>query len=197
MLEMVGKLATISIEHHHTTRQLAHLVEHDALTGLPNRILLEDRLQHALASARRKGTLLALCAIDLDHFKSINDNLGHQAGDSLLQQFSHRIQSLLRQTDTLARIGGDEFLLLLPDLATPDGAAKVARTILDALADPFTIEGNELVVTGSIGIAVAPRDGTDIPALHRSADAAMYVAKRRGRNGFATLPEHPPATDAA
>lgn len=185
MLEMVGKLATIGIERHQTTRQLAHLVRHDPLTGLPNRILFEDRLEQALTIARRKGTLLAVFALDLDRFKTINDTLGHPAGDALLQQFSHRVRAMLRQTDTLARVGGDEFLLLLPELHSPDGAAKVANTIIMALAEPFTIEGREMLVTGSIGIALAPRDGLDSASLHRSADAAMYVAKRRGRNAFA------------
>ena len=185
MLRMVGKLATISIEHHQTTRQMAHMVRHDPLTGLPNRLLFEDRLEQALLTARRKGSLLAVFALDLDRFKLINDNLGHQAGDALLQQFSQRVRSLLRQADTLARAGGDEFLLLLTELHSPDGATKVAQTILKALAEPFMIEGKEVLATGSIGIAISPRDGTDSLALQRRADAAMYIAKRRGRNGFA------------
>ena len=185
MLEMASKLATISIEHHQTTRQLAHLVRHDPLTGMPNRILFEDRLQQALASAGRNGKMAALFVLDVDRFKSINDTHGHQAGDALLQQFAHRVRSLLRTSDTLARVGGDEFLLLLPELASSGGAEKVAATIVEALVEPFVIGGQELVMTSSIGIAIYPQDGMDSAALQASADAAMYTAKRNGKNQFA------------
>jgi diguanylate cyclase (GGDEF)-like protein len=185
MLEMAGKLATISIEHHQTTRQLAHLVRHDPLTGLPNRILFADRLEQALAASRRSGKNVALLVLDLDRFKSINDTLGHQAGDALLQLFAHRVRSLVRDTDTLARVGGDEFLLLLPDLESPDGAQRVAATIVAALAEPFSVTGQLLRVTSSIGIALCPRDGKESAALQAVADAAMYRAKGLGRNQFA------------
>ena len=185
MLAAAARLAAVAIEHHDTTRQLAHFVRHDPLTGVANRILFQDRVQQALAMARRHGNLVGLLLLDLDHFKSINDTLGHQAGDSLLQQVAQRLRSRLRETDTLARVGGDEFVLILPQIKAPDDAANVARKLLDAIANPFTIAGREVKVTGSIGVAVFPRDGDDAVALQARADAAMYVAKERGRNGVA------------
>jgi diguanylate cyclase (GGDEF)-like protein/PAS domain S-box-containing protein len=185
MLQMAGKLATISIEHHQTTRQLAHLVRHDPLTGLPNRILFADRLEQSLAAARRSGKNVALLVLDLDRFKSINDTFGHQAGDALLQLFAHRVRSLVRDTDTLARVGGDEFLLLLPELEFPEGAQHVAAAIVAALAEPFSVAGQHLRVTSSVGIALCPRDGKESAVLQAVADAAMYRAKGQGRNQFA------------
>lgn len=184
VLMMVSKLATISIEHHNAAQQLSHLVRHDPLTRLPNRILCEDRLQQALASARRSGKSVSIMAIDIDSFKSINDTLGHQAGDHLLQQFAQRLRRILRQTDTLARIGGDEFLVIAPELGSGDDAALIARKLLDALIDPINVGDRAVVATISIGIAVYPRDGESAAALQKKADEALYRVKEQGRNGF-------------
>ena len=182
LLETALRLATIAIEHHQTTRRLAHLVHHDPLTGLPNRILFENRLHHALTSARRTQRPVGLLAIDLNRFKQVNDTLGHQAGDSLLQQFALRLRSKLRESDTLARVGGDEFVLLLPNISGHAEAEMVVKRITDALAAaPFEVAGQALYASGSIGIAISPTDGDDPLLLQRAADAAMYRVKEQGR----------------
>jgi diguanylate cyclase (GGDEF)-like protein/PAS domain S-box-containing protein len=164
--------------------QLAHLAHHDPLTGLPNRLLFADRLGHALSRAQRDGSQLALLFIDLDRFKHINDSLGHLAGDGLLQEVARRFTAAVRREDTVARMGGDEFTLLLEDLRRPEDAAVLARKLLDALADPYTIAGRDLFVTASVGISLFPRDGATADELVRNADAAMYQAKDEGRNGY-------------
>ena len=184
-LDAAGKLAVVAIEHFQITRQLSHLARHDALTGLPNRIVFEDRLQQAIAIARRDRHMVGLLVIDLDHFKAVNDSLGHQAGDALLQQFARRVQCTLRRSDTLARLGGDEFVLVLPKMSVPDDATEVARKLVELLNRPFEIAGYQLNVTGSIGVSVYPADGEDPSALQQAADAAMYYVKRQTRNGFA------------
>jgi diguanylate cyclase (GGDEF)-like protein/PAS domain S-box-containing protein len=182
--DMASKLATICIEHHNTTRQLAHLVRHDSLTSLPNRIMFEDRLQQGMSMARRSGKAMALMLIDIDHFKSINDTLGHDAGDHLLQQFAHRLRSRLRDTDTMARIGGDEFAVVLPELGNIDDTQLIAKKLLDCLVEPFGLTERKMLVTASIGIAVFPRDSEDGVTLQKKADMALYRAKEHGRNGF-------------
>ena len=164
--------------------QLAHLAHHDPLTSLPNRLLFADRLGHALSRAQRDGTQLAVLFIDLDRFKHINDSLGHLAGDGLLQEVARRLTAAVRREDTVARMGGDEFTLLLEDLRRPEDAAVLARKLLDALADPYPVAGKELFVTASVGISLYPRDGASADALVRNADAAMYQAKDDGRNGY-------------
>jgi diguanylate cyclase (GGDEF)-like protein len=182
VLETAARLATIGVEHHLTTRQLAHLVRHDPLTGLPNRILFEDRLHHSLATARRSGRPLALLALDLNRFKQVNDTLGHHAGDALLQQFAQRVKASLRESDTLARVGGDEFMLILPEIYGRDEAESTAQRVRQSLAAaPFPIAGRSLEVTSSIGIAIYPDDGQDALMLQRAADAAMYHVKEQGR----------------
>ncbi|HZL38489.1 MAG TPA: sensor domain-containing diguanylate cyclase [Tepidisphaeraceae bacterium] len=182
LLETAAGLATLAVEHHQTTRQLAHLVRHDALTGLPNRILFEDRLQQALASARRSGKPIGLLALDLNRFKQVNDTLGHQAGDALLQQFAQRLRICLRDTDTLARVGGDEFMLILSEVNGMDDAILVVSRLRDALAGrPFDVGGRALIATASIGIALWPHDGEDAATLQRAADADMYRAKEESR----------------
>lgn len=163
-----------------TIRFLAY---HDALTGLPNRTLFQDRLEQALAQARRHGRLRAVVCLDLDRFKQINDSFGHAVGDLLLKQVAQRIQSRLRQSDTVARMGGDEFSLLLPDSAEPHHAWRVVQTLLDAFNKaPFACDGRDLFVTASIGISFYPEDALDAATLQRNADSAMYAAKRLGRN---------------
>ncbi|OGB35038.1 MAG: diguanylate cyclase [Burkholderiales bacterium RIFCSPLOWO2_12_FULL_61_40] len=161
-------------------QQLAHF---DALTGLPNRVLLQDRCQHALSMARRQQQSVALMFLDLDHFKNINDSLGHRVGDQVLVELAGRLTSAVRDQDTVSRLGGDEFILLLPD-TDAYGASQVADKILQAALLPFQLEQHELTVTPSIGIALYPRDGADLDTLSKCADAAMYRAKEDGRNSY-------------
>ena len=177
LLDHATRLATVAIEHRELAQQLTHRAFHDPLTGLPNRVLFEERLEHAMARARRNRTFVALLAVDLDRFKSINDSLGHEAGDELLQQFSQRMQGGLRETDTVARVGGDEFMVVLPDLADASGAEVVARKLVDMMQAAFHVAGRELRVTASIGVCVYPRDAQDLLTLQRGSDAALYRAK--------------------
>lgn len=165
-------------------QQIRYLANHDALTGLPNRRLLQDRLEQAMELARRNGHLVAIQFIDLDHFKPINDRLGHRVGDLLLQAIALRLRGLLRAIDTVARVGGDEFVVVLPEMQSPAAVSDTAQKVLDALAQPYGIEGHALTVTPSIGISVYPRDGSDAETLLRRADAAMYHAKQGGRASF-------------
>lgn len=160
------------------------LAHHDALTGLPNRSLVRERLIHALAAARRESKSVALLFIDLDRFKTVNDTLGHPAGDELLSEAGRRMSGVLRESDTLARIGGDEFVLLLEAPADADDATRVARKLLKVMGSPVQIAGQALVVTASIGISLYPNDGEDADTLIRHADRAMYEAKQQGRNSF-------------
>ena len=187
-LQQAAKLGTVAIEHFQITRQLAHLARHDLLTGLPNRLLLEDRLQQAIALGRRNGNLVALLALDLDFFKTINDTRGHQAGDELLQQFARRVRGTIRESDTVARLGGDEFLIILPELHAKDEAALVAKKLIAVLSQPYLLESGTVQVSASIGIAVYPTDAQESMALQKAADAALYEVKGRGRNGFQLAP---------
>ena len=164
--------------------RILHLAHHDPLTNLPNRALLNDRLSQSLLQARRDGRGAAVLLLDLDRFKTINDTLGHERGDSLLLEICARCRRVLRDTDTLARLSGDEFVIVLPDAATADLAADTARRILDAIALPCRLGEHELSITASIGIALFPRDGGDESTLLRNADAAMHRAKEAGRNAF-------------
>ncbi|MGH8671057.1 MAG: putative bifunctional diguanylate cyclase/phosphodiesterase [Burkholderiales bacterium] len=157
---------------------------HDVLTGLPNRTLFKDRLSIAMAQASRARNHLALMFLDLDRFKTVNDTLGHVAGDELLRCVASRLQGCLRKGDTLARIGGDEFTLLLPQVANREDAARIAEKILYAVGRPYLIDGNELFVTASIGIAVFPDDGATPDAIVKYADIAMYSVKTGGKNGY-------------
>jgi diguanylate cyclase (GGDEF)-like protein len=154
---------------------------HDSLTALPNRTLLHERLSHALAKAQRHGRQLAVLFIDLDRFKNVNDTLGHDAGDRLLQVTAQRLYDCLRETDTMARQGGDEFVVLMDELTDHEPITRVSQRILDAVAQPLVIDGQELHITASIGISVYPEDGR---TLLRNADIAMYRAKEKGRNNF-------------
>ena len=160
------------------------LAHHDLLTGLPNRALLLDRLDFILASARRRGGKAALLFIDLDNFKTVNDSLGHAAGDTLLKLIGERIPGVLRGVDVVSRHGGDEFLVVLPDLDSEDGPIPVAEKLLTTISEPVELEGQSISVSPSIGIAVFPRDGSSSDVLIRNADAAMYLAKERGRSNY-------------
>ncbi len=164
--------------------RIHHLSHHDALTSLPNRLLLQGRLNRAILQARNRDRHVAVLLLDLDRFKTINETLGHEAGDALLVQVTQRCLGAVRDTDTVARQGGDEFVILLPELAHAQDAAQVARKILSALTQPFQLGPHALTVTGSIGIALYPGDGQNDSALLRNADTAMYRAKGEGRNCF-------------
>ena len=157
---------------------------HDPLTGLPNRAMFHDRLEVALAHARRSGTRVGIMFLDLDRFKSINDSLGHAVGNQLLQRVANRLQLCVRAEDTVARMGGDEFMVLLPSVESSPDCVAVAEKLLRALAEPFLVNSRELVTSTSIGIAMFPDNGQDADALTRNADIAMYRAKANGRNAF-------------
>lgn len=161
-----------------------HLAYHDALTGLPNRILLEDRISQGIQQARQNGQQLAVIFIDLDRFKNINDSLGHAVGDELLVQAAQRALNVLRPTDTLSRQGGDEFVAVLPELDDAQEANHLCSKLLASLCQPYRLAGHELTVSGSAGIALFPEDGDSVSELLRKADAAMYRAKDEGRNTF-------------
>jgi diguanylate cyclase (GGDEF)-like protein len=165
-------------------QQLAHLAHHDALTGLPNRNLLRDRLPQLLARAQRNRSNVGVMLIDLDRFKVINDTLGHTVGDRLLVEVAKRLLECTRGGDTVARLGGDEFAVLLPDMPDAQRASTVARKILERLGTPMQLDGHEVYVNASIGITVFPDDSEDQDALIRNADVAMYSAKEGGRANY-------------
>jgi diguanylate cyclase (GGDEF)-like protein/PAS domain S-box-containing protein len=165
-------------------KQIKTLAYHDALTELPNRLLFNDRLSLALAQAHRYKQKLAVLFLDLDHFKVINDSLGHGVGDRVLKETAARLQSCVREVDTVARVGGDEFILLLVGLHRPVEAARVAEKILHALRQPVNLEGQDLFANASMGIAVYPDDGPDVDTLVKNADVAMYRAKEHGRDRY-------------
>lgn len=178
----VGTLVDIS-EQKAAERKIRELAEFDPLTGLPNRRLLRDRFTQMVAVAERENADLALIFLDLDHFKRINDSLGHSVGDDLLCAVAERLTTAIRKVDTLARLGGDEFIFALPGIQSA-AAAEVARRLLEVCATPFSVAGHDLTVTPSLGISLYPRDGKDLEALLRNADTAMYKAKELGRNAF-------------
>jgi diguanylate cyclase (GGDEF)-like protein/PAS domain S-box-containing protein len=182
-LRVVGVAMNIT-ERKLAEQRIAHMAHHDALTGLPNRVLLRDRIQQAIAQAHRNGTQLAVLFVDLDHFKTINDSLGHQLGDRLLQSVASRILVCVREGDTVSRVGGDEFVIVIPGLASSGDASAVAGKILDVLASAFHLHGNDLHVAASIGISLYPADGSDAETLMRHADTAMYHAKDSGRANY-------------
>ncbi|MEG4279097.1 EAL domain-containing protein [Microcoleus sp. MON1_C1] len=163
---------------------IRHQASHDPLTGLPNRLLFNERLSLALASAHQNGEMLAVIFLDLDRFKNVNDTLGHPVGDLLLQSVSRRLTDCLRVGDSMARWGGDEFTVLLYNINSPEEATKICQLIIQSLSSPFDFEGLELYIKASLGIALAPYDGEDAETLLKNADAAMYKAKQKGRNNY-------------
>lgn len=175
-------ISTDITERKEVEEHMRHMAQYDGLTHLPNRALFNDRLQQALAAAQRNQGRLALMFIDLDKFKPVNDNYGHAVGDLLLKDVALRMQDCLRESDTAARIGGDEFVILLPSIETEQDAGKVGAKILDALNRPFDLAGHRLSISSSIGVAIFPDHGTSEKLLVKSADIAMYHAKKNGRN---------------
>ena len=182
-------IGTMGIAHDITDRkqaevQIRYMALHDALTGLPNRALLQDRLGQAIALARRHRAKIAVLMLDLDHFKNVNDSLGHSVGDRLLEAVSKRLKACLRASDIVARLGGDEFVIGLPEASNDANIEQVAQKVLTSLSEPFRIEGHELAISASIGISQYPADGEASEALLQGADAAMYEAKKSGRGTY-------------
>lgn len=161
--------------------KIQQMAFHDSLTGLPNRKLFSDRLGIVLAQARRNKKKVGIVMLDLDNFKDVNDTLGHDVGDTLLKAVAERLSVILRKSDTVARFGGDEFVLIFPDMEVIEEAIQVVQKIIDRFNKPFLIDTHQLVVTTSIGIAVYPNDGMDEEILMKNADIAMYQAKQAGR----------------
>ena len=174
-----------NIEHRkQAERRIRHLAYHDALTDLPNRTLLEDRLATALSQAHRKSRMLALLYLDLDRFKRVNDTIGHALGDRVLQSVAERLSAIVREADTVARVGGDEFTILLPEVSRVQDAVDVANRVLEGLKEPLTIEGRDLHTTISMGVAIYPRDAEEAETLLRNAAVAMYRTKERGGDNY-------------
>jgi len=178
--EIQGQIAALQAKE----AALDHLASHDSLTGLPNRRVFMDRLELALARARRGGEPIALLFVDLDRFKEVNDHAGHAAGDALLRTVAQRMRGAVREADTVARMGGDEFLVLLDGAADSIAAGQVAQKLLDGLAQPVPYGGESLTIEASIGVSLCPRDGTTAGEIIAAADRAMYRAKAEGRNRY-------------
>jgi len=181
LTEMTANVS-YALEYIEKEDKLNHLAYHDALTGLPSRALFNDRLVQSLANSHRYGHKLGVLFIDLDNFKNINDSLGHHVGDILLKQVAAGFVTCMREGDTVARLGGDEFVVILDSIASEDEAWMVSQKILMLMTKPINLEGHELIVTCSIGIALYPKDGSDVKSLLQSADSALYLAKSEGRN---------------
>lgn len=182
LLTMASQMAALAIDQHRLRERLAYQAQHDALTGLPNRYLFDDRLRQALAQADRSQTMVGLLLIDLDGFKKINDSLGHPVGDALLQEVARRLSSAVRQSDTMARMGGDEFAVVLTELHRPKDAVRVAHKLMATLNQPFLIGNRTLFVNASIGVSLFPQDGSDATTLIQHADTALYRAKAGGKH---------------
>lgn len=184
LMEKITHLAGIAVERKQSEQQLAHLAQYDMLTGLPNRMHFNSRLQENLAHARRDGDLMAVLLMDLDRFKNINDTLGHHAGDLLLKEVAQRLTQNVRETDTVARLGGDEFVILQTHLHQPEAAGQLAAKLVEEMARPYLLEGKEIHSGASIGIALYPLDTQDGAQLLKQADMAMYKAKTQGRYNY-------------
>jgi diguanylate cyclase (GGDEF)-like protein len=179
----IGTIQDVT-EQRRSEKKMTYLANYDTLTDLPNRNLFQERLAHAITQANRNDSSVALLFIDLDRFKDINDSLGHHIGDKLLNSVAIRLLKVLRESDTVARLGGDEFTIILENLESPQYAAGIAQKVLEKLSRSFLIEGRELFITASIGITIYPRDATDISALLKNADTAMYLAKDEGKGTY-------------
>jgi len=184
ILRVFAARAGAELERQRAEETIKNMAYHDALTGLPNRILLVDRLSLALAHAHRVKKRLAVMFLDFDHFKLVNDNYGHGIGDLFLKEMGQRLKSALREEDTVARLGGDEFILLLPELHDRGNAAMIAEKLIQLGKKPLNLEGNEIIPSFSIGISLYPDHGTDYETLLKKADDALYEAKRNGREGY-------------
>lgn len=180
---MIGTIQDITERKEHE-KQLQHTAHYDALTGVPNRVLLADRLSQALARAKRDDGLMAVCYLDLDGFKPVNDNFGHDAGDKVLVEISRRIKDAIREDDTVARLGGDEFVVLLVGMQVPEECAGSLNRLLDAIHRPIEVHGQSIRISASIGVALYPEDDHDPDTLLRHADQAMYIAKQSGKNRY-------------
>jgi len=167
-----------------SNKVLESLALHDTLTGLPNRRLLMDRLSLAIAHARRNKRIMAVMYLDLDGFKQINDTLGHDVGDTLLSMIAARLEAAVRQEDTVARLGGDEFVIVLWELSHADGVAKLASKVIQAVSQPYSIQGRDVSMTASVGVGIYPTHGEEVEMLMKSADLALYEAKRTGKNDY-------------
>lgn len=187
-------LVVDTTEHVELNRELVRQAQHDHLTGLPNRTLLEDRMSQWLAIAQRSDKPAALMTLDLDRFKLINDTYGHLVGDECLKQAAARMQSRIRQSDTLARTGGEEFTLIVNHISSEDGARSLAESLLRLFDRPLHINGLIIPITVSIGVAIYPADAHDLDTLRQLSDDALYHAKRTGRNRV-VFAGHMPATD--
>ena len=180
---VVGDIVDIT-EQKKSEQVLKYLATHDPLTGLPNRTLFSDRLHHALLLARRSNSNVAVMFIDLDGFKSVNDAFGHEMGDHVLERVARRLNSCVRESDTLARFSGDEFTLVVENITNPEDAAVIAQKIVTKLSVPLQEEGQQITITASIGISIYPDDGEDERRLLKTADEAMYRVKKATKNGF-------------
>jgi diguanylate cyclase (GGDEF)-like protein len=187
VMSQMAQLGSLAIENATLYERLAFQAQHDVLTGLPNRLLFQDRVQQAILLAQRNRRKVGVLWIDVDRFKQINDTLGHRAGDELLAEVARRLRTSLRESDTAARIGGDEFVVLASEVDSGGDAVTVAEKIMKALRAPAFIAGHELTISASVGIGVFPEHGADPAALMRNADLAMYQAKRAGRDAIQTF----------
>ncbi len=184
LAQTITSHVAFAIRRRQSEERIRELAYHDELTGLPNRLLLNDRLGQALAQARRSEKGIALASLDLDRFKVVNDTMGHSGGDALLQATAERLTSALRESDTVARIGGDEFLMVLPGLSQENDLARIAEKLVAEMRRPFLIDGQEIQCTASLGLSIYPEDGQDADTLRRNADIALYRAKESGRNAY-------------
>jgi diguanylate cyclase (GGDEF)-like protein len=171
-------------EHKRMEETIKRFAFYDPLTELPNRLLFNDRAEHALSSAGRYGRKVAVMVMDIDDFKQVNDTYGHDAGDEVLQDISLRFSSSIRRVDTVSRLGGDEFVVLLPEIPDESTPENIARRIIEAMSHPFKIQGKDIRLSVSIGYAIYPGDATDLNLLVKSADRAMYHSKRNGFNNY-------------
>jgi diguanylate cyclase (GGDEF)-like protein len=202
LIILVGTLVVSSLDAHFAeslhlaNQQLRSVALYDSLTGLPNRVLLNDRLEQAISRAARAGKMCALMFVDLDGFKAVNDSRGHRVGDILLQQVAGRMTDAVRREDSVARIGGDEFVVVLSEVPRKEDAEAVARKLLSELARPYTIDGHAANVSASVGVSLYPADGVEPQALLARADAAMYAIKQQGKNGVRFADGTAPLPDA-